>query len=115
MNPHWSQGIDPRGGAEFDKNGPNLTEDISCALRTTLVGSDGPEEVQSSGMEPNVGERSDIISLWCRAAIKHSQAKASEGNDDWGPNLKVRNNVDQFIVGLVLCNHGRLKTIWEEV
>ena len=34
----WFQGIDPRGGAEFDKNGPNLTEDIGFEIRTTLVG-----------------------------------------------------------------------------
>ena len=27
-NPGWFQGIDPRGGAEFDKNGHNLTEDV---------------------------------------------------------------------------------------
>jgi len=42
-NPCWFQGIDPRGGAEFDENGPNLTEDINCEIRTTLVGIKGPE------------------------------------------------------------------------
>jgi len=56
------QGIDPRGGAEFDKNGPNLTEDVSFVIRTTLVGIKGPEEVQSSGIELKAGERSEIIS-----------------------------------------------------
>ena len=56
------QGIDPRGGAEFDENGPNLTEDVSFVIRTTLVRIDGPEEVQSSGIESKAGERSEIIS-----------------------------------------------------
>jgi len=51
MNPCLSQGIDPRGGAEFDDNGPNLTEEIGWVLNTTLVRSDGPEVVQSSRME----------------------------------------------------------------
>ena len=37
------QGIDPRGGAEFDENGPNLTEDVDFEIRTTLVGIKGPE------------------------------------------------------------------------
>src|SRR5467141_3442810 len=61
-NPCRAQGMDPRGGAEFDENGPNLTEDIFWAPATTLVGSEGPEAVQSSGIESNTGERSDIIS-----------------------------------------------------
>jgi len=52
------QGVDPRGGAEFDKNGPNLTEDINFEIRTTLVGIKGPEELQSSGIESKAGERS---------------------------------------------------------
>jgi len=39
------QGIDPRGGTGFDKNGPNLTEDVSFAIGTTLVGIKGPEDV----------------------------------------------------------------------
>ena len=29
------QGIDPRGGAEFDENGPNLTEDVNFVIRTS--------------------------------------------------------------------------------
>src|SRR5882724_9543851 len=49
MNPFWFQGIDPRGAAEFDKNGPNLTEDVSFAIGTILAGIKGPEEVQNSG------------------------------------------------------------------
>src|SRR5882672_2872212 len=102
--------MDPRGGAEFDENGPNLTEDVFLVLATTLVGSEGPEAVQSSGMESNTGERSDIISSWRRAAVEHALAKANDGNTDPGPVLKVRDNVDQSIVGLVLCSHGRLKT-----
>ena len=62
MTPGQFQGIDPRGGAEFDKNSPNLIEDVDFAIRTNLVGIKGPEEVQSSGIESKVGERSDIIS-----------------------------------------------------
>ena len=38
------QGIDPRGGTEFDENGPNLTEDIYFEIGTTLVRIEGPEE-----------------------------------------------------------------------
>ena len=35
-NPCQFQGIDPRGGAEFDENGPNLIEDIDFAIGTTV-------------------------------------------------------------------------------
>ena len=56
MNPGWFQGIDPRGGAEFDENGPNLTEDVDFEIGTTLVGIEGPEELHSSGIESNTGE-----------------------------------------------------------
>jgi len=38
-------------GTEFDENGPNLTEDVIFAIGTTLVGIEGPDEVQSSGIE----------------------------------------------------------------
>src|SRR5882724_11407010 len=62
MNPCWFQGIDPRGGAEFDKNSLNLTEDVIFVIGTILVGIKGPEEVQSSGRESKAGERSEIIS-----------------------------------------------------
>ena len=55
------QGIDPRG-AEFDENGPNLTEDVSFSIITILVEIEVPEEVQSSGIESKAGERSEIIS-----------------------------------------------------
>ena len=103
--------MDPRGGAEFDENGPNLTEDIFWALVTTLVGSEGPEGVHSSGIESNTGERSDIISSWRRAAVEHALAKANDGNTDRGPILKVRDKVAQSIVRLVLHIHGRPKTI----
>jgi len=91
-NPCWFQGIDPRGGAEFDKNGPNLTETISFAIRTTLVGIEGPEEVQSSGIELKAGERLEIISSWCRVAVEHMLAKANNGNTNQGPVLKVRDS-----------------------
>jgi len=53
----WFQGIDPRGGAEFDENSPNFTEDINFEIGTTLVGIEGPEESQSSGIESKMGER----------------------------------------------------------
>src|SRR5882672_10365424 len=102
--------MDPRGGADFDENGPNLTEDVFWALATTLVGSEAPEAVQSSGIESNTGERSDIISSWHRAAVEHALTKANDGNTDWGPVFKVRDKVDQSIFGLVLRSHGRLKT-----
>jgi len=62
MNLGWFQGIDPRGGAEFDENGPNLTEDIGFEIRSILVGIKGPEELQSSGIESNTGGRSEMIS-----------------------------------------------------
>src|SRR5467141_934961 len=103
--------MDPRGGAEFEENGPNLTEDVFWSLATTLVGSEGPEEVHSSGMESNTGERSDIISSWHRAAVEHALSKANNGNPDRGPVWKVRDNVDQLIIGLVLHSHGSPKTI----
>src|SRR5467141_1187914 len=103
--------MDPRGGTEFDKNGPNLTKDVFWALTTTLVGSEGPEGVHSSGIELNTGERSDIISSWHRAAVEHALAKANDGNTDLGPILKVRDRVDQSIVRWVLHSHGRPKTI----
>src|SRR5882724_8555800 len=89
MNPGQFQGIDPRGGAEFDENGPNLTEDIDFEIRTNLVRIEGPDKVQSSGMESKVGERSDIISSWRRAAVEHALAKANDGNADRGTVLKV--------------------------
>src|SRR5882724_9444661 len=111
MNPGWFQGMNPRGGAEFDKNGPNLTEDVDFAIGTTLVGIEGPDEVQSSGMESKVGERSDIISSWRRVAIEHALAKANDGNADRGPVLKVSERDNQSIIGLVLCSHGRPRMI----
>jgi len=83
-------------------------------IGATLVGSDGPEEVKSSGMESNTGERLDITSSWHREAIKHALARAHEGNDDQGPVLKVRDNVTQSVIGLVLHSHSRPKTIGAE-
>ena len=73
---------DPRGGTEFDKNGPNLTEDIDFEIGTTLVGIEGPEEVQISGIESKSGKKSEIISSWCMAAVEHAWAKANYGNTD---------------------------------
>src|SRR5882724_9360714 len=110
-NPGWFQGIDPRGGTEFDENGPNLTEDVIFAIRTTWVGIEGPDEVQSSGIESKAGERSHVISSWRRAAVEHALAKANDGNADRGPVLKVSERADQSIVGLVFRSHGRPRTI----
>jgi len=58
MNPGRFQGIDPRGDAEFDENGPNLTEDIGFEIGTILVRIEGPEELHNS----NTGGRSEMIS-----------------------------------------------------
>jgi len=96
-NPCQFQGIDPRGGAEFE-NGPNLTEDIDFVIGTTLVRIEGPEEAQSSGIELKAGEKLEIISSWNRVAVKHSLAKDNESNADQGPVLKVRDSADQSII-----------------
>jgi len=114
MNPCQLQGMDPRGGAKFDENGPNLTEDISFVVGTILVGIEGPEEVQSSGIASKVGERLEIISSWSRAAVDHNLAKANDGSTNQGPVLKGRDSTDQLIIRLVLCNHGRPRTIRAE-
>src|SRR5882724_8686044 len=111
MNPGRFQGIDPRGGAEFDENSPNLTEDIGFEIGTTLVGIKGPEEVHSSGIESNTGGISDMISSWRRAVVEHALAKANDGNADRGPVLKVSERADQSIIGLVLRSQGRPRTI----
>jgi len=111
MKPCRGKGEEPRGGAAFDENGPNVTEDVGHVIGTTLVGSDGPADVQSSGIELNMGERSEIISLWHRAATVHALAKVTDGNTDRGPVLKVRESVAQLIVGLVLRNQGSPSTI----
>jgi len=84
------QGIVPRGGAEFDKNGPNLTEDVNFEIGTTLVRIEVPEELQSSGIESKAGERSEIISSWRKVDVEHALAKTNDGNTDQGPVLKVR-------------------------
>jgi len=81
-NPGWLQGIDPRGGAEFDESGPNLTEDIDFEIGTTLVRIKGPEELQSSGIELKSGERLEIISSWHRVAVEHTLTKANDRNAD---------------------------------
>ena len=82
MNQGQFQGIDPRGGTEFDENGPNLTEDVDFEIGTTLVGIKGPEGLQSSGIESNTGGSLEIISSWCRVAVEHTLAKANDGNSD---------------------------------
>src|SRR5882724_9698158 len=111
------QGIDPRGGAGFEKNGPNLTEDIDFEIGTTLVGNLGiigpeePEELQSSGKESKAGERSKIISSWCRVAVEHALAKAIDGNADQGPVLKVLESADQSSVRLLLHSQGKPRKI----
>src|SRR5882724_6090681 len=107
----WFQGIYPRGGTEFEKNGPNLTEDIDFEIRTTLVRIEGPEELHSSGIELKAGERLEIISLWCKVAVEHALAKANDGNTDQGPVLKVSVSTNHSIVRLVLHSQGRPRTI----
>jgi len=82
MNLCWFQSIDPRGRAEFDNNGPNLTEDIDFVIRTILVRTEGPEEVHSSGIESKARERSEIISSWPSTAVEHALAKANDGSTD---------------------------------
>jgi len=84
-----------------------LTEYVSCALEVTFFGRDGPEVVQSSGMESKMGEILEILSSWHRAAVEHALAKANGGNDNHGPVLKVRDRIDQSIIGLVLHSQGR--------
>jgi len=111
MKPCQGKGEEPRGWAAFDENSPNFTEDVGHVIGTTLVRSDSPADVQSSGMESNMGERSEIISSWHRAATMHALAKVTDGNTDRGPVLKVRESVAQSIVGLVLCNQGSPSTI----
>jgi len=59
-----------------------LTEDVDFAIGTTLVGIEGPEEVQSSGIESKAGEISEIISSWCRVVVEHALAKTNVGNAD---------------------------------
>ena len=71
-----------------------------------MVGIEGPKELQSSGMESKAGERLEIISSWCRAAVEHALAKANDRNTAQGPALKVRERANQSIVRLVLHNHG---------
>ena len=85
MKPCRGKGEELRGWAAFDENGPNVTEEVGRVIGTTLVGSDSPADVQSSGIELNMGERSEIISLWCRAATMHALAKVTDSNTDWGP------------------------------
>src|SRR5882724_2513861 len=114
MIPCQFQGVDPRGGAEFDENSPNLTEDVDFEIGTTLVGIEGPEELHSSGIELNMGERSDMVSSRCRAAVEHTLAKANDGNADRGPVVNVRESADQLIIGLVLRSHGRPRMIGVE-
>ena len=103
--------IDPSRGAEFEENGPNLTEEFGFAIGTTLVGSAGPEDVHNSGIESKIGGRLEIISSWRRAAVEQALAKATDGSDDRGPDLNVNDKVAQSIVGLVSHNQGRPRTI----
>ena len=43
--------------------------------------------------------------------MEHALAKANDGNVDREPVLKVRDSTNQSIIGLVLCSHGRPRTI----
>ena len=43
--------------------------------------------------------------------MEHALAKENDGNADRGPILKVSERADQSIIRLVLCSHGRPRTI----
>jgi len=110
-NPGRFQRYRSRGGAEFDENGPNLTEDVIFAIGTTLVGIEGPDEVQSSGIESKAGERSDIISSWHRRQWSTPWPRPTMAMLIEGLWLKVSERADQSIIGLVPCSQGSPRTI----
>ena len=63
---------------------------------------DGAAGVQSSGIEANRGKMFEMISLCLRAVVVQECAFVIMGRDEWGPVQKVRANVDQSVIGLVL-------------
>ena len=58
--------------------------------------------VHSSGIEVNRGEMLEIMSSCFKAVVVHDCALVSAGRDEWGPVRKVRVNVDQSMIRLVL-------------
>ena len=79
-----------------------------------MVWIKGSEDVQSSGIESNAGERLDIISSWHKAAVEHALPKANDSNVHQWPVFMMGDSADQLIIRLVLHSHGRPKTIGVE-
>ena len=67
--------------------------------------------VHSSGIEVNRGEMLEIMSSCFKAVVIHDCALVSARRDKWGPVRKVRDKVNQLMIGLVLQSHGRLSMI----
>jgi len=76
------QGIDPRGGAEFDENSPNLTEDVSFEFGTTLVRIEGPEEYTVRNRIKDRREVVNDILMVQQGGCGACLAKANNGNSD---------------------------------
>ena len=79
-----------------------------------LLTRDGTAGVHSSGIEANRGEMFEIISSCLRVVVVQDHAFVIVGRDEWGPVWKVRVNVNQLIIGLVLRSHGRPSTMGAE-
>ena len=70
--------------------------------------------VHSSGIKVNRGEMFEIISLCLNVVVVHDHAFVSAGRDEWSPVWKVRVNMNQLMIGLVLQNQGSLSIIGVE-
>ena len=79
-----------------------------------LLLRDSTAGVHSSGIDANRGKMSEIISSCLRVVVVQDRAFVIAGRDEWGPVQKVRVNVNQSIIGLVLQSHGRLSTMGAE-
>ena len=49
----------------------------------------------------------EIISSCFNVVVIHDCALVSAGRDEWGPVWKIRVNINQLMIGLVLWSHGR--------
>jgi len=58
--------------------------------------------VQSSGIDTNIGERLEIISLWQRAEVVYDMVTVIASRVDFGPVWKESDRIDQSMMGLVL-------------
>ena len=87
MKPCWGNGIEPRGGEEFNDNGPNLTEDISHIFWTPWRDPCRYTKFRN-GIKHWTKVRYNILMV--QTTTNHALARATEGNDNWGPVLKVR-------------------------